>query len=176
VTPLQVIPPRVGLTDPRTGLISREWYLFLLRSFERGDESAAAIAALDVRVDALEITTVALDGRVDALELGAISLDARVDALEAAPSGGASSALAVCNFGGSFTDKAQTVVSGQAWVTAASRITAQVLTPAGDDPDEMRLLDLRPVISDLVAGDGFTVTLYSEPEARGSYSVMCLGV
>lgn len=26
--PLKFIPPRVALTDPRTGLISREWYLF----------------------------------------------------------------------------------------------------------------------------------------------------
>jgi hypothetical protein len=79
------------------------------------------------------------------------------------------------NFGASFSDKAQTVVIGQAWVTANSRIAPQVLTPAGTDPDEMYLLDLRPVISDIVAGTGWTITLYSMPEARGSYTVMCVG-
>ena len=91
-------------------------------------------------------------------------------------SSGANGATVACNFGATFSDKAQTVVTGQTWVTAASEITPQVLTPAGVDPDEMRLLDLRPVVSDLVAGVGFTLTLYSEPEATGSYSVMCVGV
>lgn len=32
---LKFIPPRVQLTDPRTGLISREWYLFFQGLFER---------------------------------------------------------------------------------------------------------------------------------------------
>jgi hypothetical protein len=78
-------------------------------------------------------------------------------------------------FGGSFTDKAETVVTGQTWVTANTRISAQVLTPSGTDPDEMYLLDLRPVISSLSVGNGWTVTLYTEPEARGTYTVMCVG-
>lgn len=90
--------------------------------------------------------------------------------------GGGNSVTVTCNFGASFTDKAQTVVTGQAWVTANSEISAQVLTPSGVDPDEIRLLDLRPVVSDLVAGVGFTVTLYSAPEAKGSYNVMCIGI
>jgi hypothetical protein len=90
--------------------------------------------------------------------------------------GGGNSVTVACDFGASFTDKAQTVVTGQAWVTANSEIVAQALTPSGTDPDEMRLLEFEPVISDLVAGDGFTVTLYSEPEAKGTYSVMCMGV
>lgn len=90
--------------------------------------------------------------------------------------GGGNSVTATLAFGASFTDKAQTVVTGQTWVTSGSEIVAQVLTPSGTDPDEMRLLDLKPVISDLVAGTGFTVTLYSEPEAKGDYSVMCIGV
>lgn len=80
------------------------------------------------------------------------------------------------DFGASFTDKAQTVVTGEAWVTPTSKITAQVLTPAGTDPDEMYLLDIKVVISDIVNGVGFTVTLYSRPEAKGVFSVMCLGV
>lgn len=79
-------------------------------------------------------------------------------------------------FGASFTDKAETVVTGQAWVTANSEIVPQVLTPTGTDPDELRLLDFVPIISSLVPGTGFTITLYSEPEAKGDYSVMCIGV
>jgi hypothetical protein len=31
-------------------------------------------------------------------------------------------------------------------------------------------------VSDLVPGVGFTLTLYSEPEARGSYDVMCVAI
>lgn len=92
-------------------------------------------------------------------------------------SGVASNSVTVtCDFGESFTDKAQTVVTGQTWVTAGSEISATVLTPSGVDPDEMYLLDIKPVISDLVAGVGFTVTLYSQPEAAGDYDVMCIGI
>lgn len=80
------------------------------------------------------------------------------------------------DFGASFTDKAQTVVTGQTWVSLSSVITPTVMCPLGIDTDEIRLLDMRPVISDLVAGVGFTVTLYSEPEARGTYTVSCVGV
>lgn len=92
-------------------------------------------------------------------------------------SGAASNSVTVaCDFGASFTDKAQTVVTGQAWVAANSEIVASVRTPGSVDPDEMYLLDIKPVISDLVAGVGFTVTLYSQPEATGSYDVMCIGI
>ena len=92
-------------------------------------------------------------------------------------SGVASNSVTVgCDFGESFTDKAQTVVTGQAWVASDSEIVASILTPASVDPDEMYLLDIKPVISDLVAGVGFTVTLYSQPEATGSYDVMCIGI
>ena len=93
-----------------------------------------------------------------------------------AASGGGNSVLVSCDFGASFTDKAQTVVTGEAWVTATSNISAQVITPIGVDPDEMYLLDLKPVISERVLGVGFTVTLYSRPEAKGIYEVMCTGV
>lgn len=32
---LRFVPPRVPITDPRTGIISREWYLFLQGVFTR---------------------------------------------------------------------------------------------------------------------------------------------
>ena len=113
-------------------------------------------------------------------ELEALIMSARrpVTALPVATvAGGSGNAMIVAvDFGASFTDKAQTVVTGEAWVTAASSINAQVRTTAGADPDEMRLLNLQPVVSDIVPGDGFTLTLYSEPEARGVYNVMVSGV
>lgn len=114
-------------------------------------------------------------GDVEEITLGT-NLSYTGTTLNAAGGGGGNSVTATLAFGASFTDKAQTVVSGETWVASDSEIIAQVLTPSGTDPDEMRLLDFKPVISDLVVGDGFTVTLYSEPEAKGDYSVMCIGV
>lgn len=98
------------------------------------------------------------------------------DKIETLSSGGGNSVSATLAFGGSFTDKAQTVITGQSWVTANSEIVTQVKTPSGTDPDEMILLGLKTIVSNLVAGDGFTVTVYSDSEARGSYDVMCIGV
>lgn len=50
MTTLTNIPaPRVGLLDPRTGLMSREWYLFLLTIFDRvGGESVTQTNATSV--------------------------------------------------------------------------------------------------------------------------------
>ena len=33
--PLRFVPPRVALTDPRTGMVAREWYLFFQGVFNR---------------------------------------------------------------------------------------------------------------------------------------------
>ena len=38
-----ITPPRVPLTDPRTGLISREWYLFLLSLFNQTGQSGVSL-------------------------------------------------------------------------------------------------------------------------------------
>ena len=89
------------------------------------------------------------------------------------PGGGVPHVNVTLNFGATFTDKATATVTGESWV--GSNVVASVLTPAGTDPDEMYLLGLRPYISNIVAGDGFTVTLYSETEAKGSYTVSCVG-
>lgn len=40
---VKFVPPRVALTDPRTGLISREWYRFFADAFSGGVDSAAII-------------------------------------------------------------------------------------------------------------------------------------
>lgn len=90
--------------------------------------------------------------------------------------GGGNSVTATVDFTAAFLDKASVVVTGQTWVTATSEIVGQVRTPSGTDVDEMYLLNFRVVISDLVVGVGFTVTVYSEAEATGTYDVMCIGV
>jgi hypothetical protein len=38
-----ITPPRVPLTDPRTGLISREWYLFFLSLFNQTGQSTLSL-------------------------------------------------------------------------------------------------------------------------------------
>lgn len=38
-----ITPPRVPLTDPRTGLIAREWYLFFLSLFNQTGQSAVSL-------------------------------------------------------------------------------------------------------------------------------------
>ena len=90
--------------------------------------------------------------------------------------GSGNSTTQTVDFGSTFNDKAQIVVTGQSWVTTTSEIVAHVKTPTTIDPDEMRLLEFTTVISDLVNGVGFTLTVYSEPEATGTYDVMCIGV
>lgn len=80
------------------------------------------------------------------------------------------------DFGASFTGKTSLVVTGQTWVTAASAIVVSSKVPAGTDPDELYLIDFRWYVSDIVAGAGFTLTVYSSPEARGMYDFMCIGI
>lgn len=143
-------PPTVPISNTR-GDVTLPWDLFFRALVVRaGGADASNLDELEARIDVLE---------------------AAVDALN-----GAYTVAVTLNFGVNFTDKAQTVVTGQTWVTASSVITPTVMCPIGVDTDEIRLLDMRPVISDLVAGVGFTVTLYSEPEARGTYTVSCVGV
>lgn len=99
-----------------------------------------------------------------------------LQSLVASDGGGGNKVIVPVNFGASFTDKASAIVTGQAWVTSTSAIAAQVLTPTGVDPDELYLLGFEPVVSALVPGVGFTVTVYSQAEAAGTYNVMCQGV
>lgn len=101
----------------------------------------------------------------------------RIDAIPTGGGGGGSvnSLSVTVDFGAGWADKAQTVVTGQAWVAAGSEIFAQVLTASGVDPDETYLLGMRVAISDIVAGDGFTVTAYTEAEATGTYTIMVIG-
>ena len=108
--------------------------------------------------------------------LGGTSNFLRADGTWSAPGGGGggggNAVTASVDFGASFTDKATVTVS-EAWVTATTNIVALILPSA--DVDEMYLLDIKPVVSNRASGS-FDLTLYSEPEARGIYEVMCIGV
>ncbi len=134
-----------------------------------------ALVAEDILIndslDNLVLVDTDLQSQINALDAVDVNLQNQIDNI----SGGVNSGIAVVDFGASFTDKASFVVTGETWVTSTAKITAQVLTASGTDTDEMYLLDFKVNISDIVDGVGFTITLYSQPEATGTYSVMFLG-
>lgn len=171
--------------------------LFDLTGGDSGEIAALqlAVASLSTRLTTAEneLTESELNALMESARSGSIAqaIDRLREALEVValappvvpyiapavtPSGSGNAVNVVCDFGASFTDKAQTVVTGEAWVTGTSVLNAEVLTNSGTDPDEMYLLGIRAVVSDIVPGDGFTITLYSEAEARGTYTVMVSGV
>ncbi len=80
-TQLQVMPPKVDLIDQRTNKISREWYLFLLRDFERGGATEASIAALDTRVDAIDTDLTAINASIAALNAALLAMRLPVGAI-----------------------------------------------------------------------------------------------
>jgi len=188
-----MVKTRIGSVE-YPGYIERAWYEFLVSQAAASvNETLVDLTAinaelldLQTQIDALGAPDLtAIEARLDALEADVATLQSDVGAAQADIVALAAAVAAIVapevvsvtlDFGASFTDKTQTVVTGQTWVTLSSVITPTVMCPLSIDPDEIRLLDMRPVISDLVAGVGFTVTLYSEPEARGTYTVSCVGV
>lgn len=115
-------------------------------------------------------------GRVRGLLAPALAGDAANKAYVDAAVAGGNAIQVTVNFGASFTDEAVSVLTGLTWVTLTTVLVPFVLTPVGTDPDEMRLLGIRVEISDIVDGVGFTVTLHTEQEAKGSYTVNIIGI
>ena len=106
--------------------------------------------------------------------LAATDIQSAIDEIAAA-SGGGNSVTVTVNFGATFTHFAQTVVTGQAWVEAGSEVTATPLASAGA-AEETALMAFSTVVSDLVVGDGFTLSVYTPTEAKGNYTFSCIGV
>ena len=88
-----ITPPRVPLTDPRTGLIAREWYLFLLNLFTLVGGGQNTTSLTDLQVGPPPVSVDELENRLpsghgvnpdDGALLAQVSeLDKRLQALEA---------------------------------------------------------------------------------------------
>ena len=98
-----------------------------------------------------------------------------INATIATLGGGANAVDVTVDFGSSFTQYATATVTGETWVTASSVIAATVKAEDGKGM-ETSLFDFRPVVSDLVAGDGFTLTVFTPVKAKGTYTFSCVGV
>jgi len=70
-----------------------------------------------------------------------------------------------------------TVVTGQAWVTAASTIVCSLLgvTTDGQTVETVAVSGVQPSISDRVVGTGFNLNVYSPNGATGIYRFGCIG-
>lgn len=106
-----------------------------------------------IEVDAYGRVTVAANGTAPALVRAPVTVD----------------------FGAQATNLAQVTVIGQAWVTAGSVILVTPVVPAGKEV-EIATLSFSPVVHSLVAGVGFSLTVFAPYGARGSYTFSCIGV
>lgn len=87
-----ITPPRVPLTDPRTGLIAREWYLFFLSLFNQTGGSTISLEDVQKGPPAEPVDVAALLGQAQldtqgdsAVVSGLASLTTDVQALAVAP-------------------------------------------------------------------------------------------
>ena len=106
----------------------------------------------------------------------------RGDRTWATVSGGPLSGTAVAgmvvvtvDFGSTFTHFAQTVVTGEAWVVPGTAICVQPKAASGQ-VEETALMSFQTVVSDFVNGVGFTLSVYTPVEAKGTYTFTCVGV
>lgn len=106
--------------------------------------------------------------------LAATDVQAAIDELAASGGGSGNSVLATVDFGASFTHYASASVAAT-WVTAGSEIVVTPLAASGQEV-ETALLSFNPVVSDLTAGVGFTLHVYTPIEAKGTYQFSCVGV
>lgn len=149
------------------------------KTFQTLNKAAVGLSNVDNTSDANKPISTATQSALDAKQPLATVLTNTTASFTTAQQtklAGVGSVVATVDFGSTFTDSAQIVVTGQSWVSLSSKISAQVLCGTGVDPLEIALLDFKLVVSDLVAGVGFTLTAYSMPQARGTYSIMCVGV
>ncbi len=115
--------------------------------------------------------TVGADGEV-------LTVDSTADAgvsWQAGGSGASERLDVVVDFGATFTHMAETVGTGQTWVnTAKSRIVCTPKAAAGEEA-ETPLFEFSPAIHTLVNGVGFTLSVYTPQEARGTYTFAVIG-
>lgn len=92
-----------------------------------------------------------------------------------APAGASNAVNVTVDFGASFSHYAETVVTGQSWVTLDSQIVVNPFN-VSIDGGELAILSFSPVIHSIIAGDGFTLAVYTPVEAKGTYTFSCIGV
>lgn len=95
VTLTNITPPRVPLTDERTGLISREWYRFLLNLFVLTGSGQNTTSLTDLQVGPPSVQVDELERRIpsehgvtptqDQLMAQVAEMDKRLQALEVLP-------------------------------------------------------------------------------------------
>lgn len=104
----------------------------------------------------------------------------RADGTWAAPPGGGSGGSCVVDvdFGAAISStEATTTVTGQAWVTASSRIlvTAGGEATADHDPEDALIEGVTAIATNLVAGVGFDVIAHSPDGSSGTYRLWAVG-
>ena len=126
----------------------------------------------------------AADGRLYALSIGAAGEVLTVaDGLPAwAPSSGGGGSAGSCvvdvDFGAAISStEATTTVTGQAWVTASSRIlvSASGESTADHDPEDALIEGVTAIATNLVAGVGFDVIAHSPDGSSGTYRLWAVG-
>lgn len=104
----------------------------------------------------------------------------RADGTWAAPPGGGSGGSCVVDvdFGAAISStEATTTVTGQAWVTASSRIlvTAGGEATADHDPEDALIEGVTAIATNIVAGVGFDVIAHSPDGSSGTYRLWAVG-
>lgn len=75
-----ITPPRVPLTDPRTGLVAREWYLFFLSLFNQTGQSTVSLEDVQ-KGPAPDADTAVVAAAIQALESATANTGAALDEL-----------------------------------------------------------------------------------------------
>ena len=78
------------------------------------------------------------------------------------------------DFGAQANNLGQATKIGLPWVTADSVILVTPRVPVGKDA-EIALLSFSPAVHSLVAGVGFSLTVFTPYGAKGLYTFDCLG-
>ena len=94
------------------------------------------------------------------------------------PGGGANTLEYSAAFGTTATAGLYTfTVTGQTWVTTSSIIVCQPLgtTADGLTAEAIALAELRPIVSNRIAGTGFDLLIYNPHGLAGTVRINCLG-
>ena len=80
-----ITPPRVPLTDPRTGYIAREWYLFFLSQFTRSRQLTVQSNANQVDITTTDLSLQATQNALASTQAAVNDLASEVDGIGLAP-------------------------------------------------------------------------------------------